>query len=182
MVGRAISILSLSVLLVGCGKKNTEPTNSPDANGSTGTALPESDDAMADEPADGVEPEDAAADEDAAPSRKALLKLVLKRDGKKIEHPGQMVELGEETTILITQGSHTHEIDFAYDAVETGFDVNVTYRDNGKQVLQKSATTEGQQWIELKSGKTVLSLFLDPEAGRVDEVEVVGGDDPLGGV
>ncbi len=192
MLGRTLSILSLSLVFAsGCGKKNAEPTNSPDATAST--SVSESDEhapteESLEEPPDAAESEgdsDATAEaDDAASSRKALLKLKLKRGGKTIEHPGYMVDLGEEVTILMTKGGHTHEIDFLYEVGDSGYDVQVTYRDNGRKVLQKSKAVDKQQWVELKSGngKTVLSVNLDPDAGRVDEVEMAGGDDPLGGV
>jgi len=189
MFGRPLWILSLSLVLAnGCGK-NTPPTHSPGAGASASTSASESDEATAIEDSpDGAESEsdsDAIADaEDAVSSREALLKLKLERKGKTLEHPGYMVQLGEEVTILMNQGSHTHEIDFVYETGESGYDVQVTYRDNGRKVLQKSTTVGKQQWVELKSGdgKTVLSVNIDPDAGRVEEVEMVGGDDPLGGV
>jgi hypothetical protein len=182
MIGRTSWILWLSLVLVGgCGKKNAEPTTSPDSDPSA----PASDEAAGGDDATGdAEAEGPDAPEETAVSRKALLKLKLERNGKTIEHPGHMVELGEGVIIVMSKGGHEHEIDFLYDTAESGFALKVTVRDNGREVLRKDATAEKQQWIELESGdgKTVLSLFLDPDAGRADEVEVVGGDDPLGGV
>lgn len=184
MVGRCPWILSLSLVLAGgCGKKNAEPTTSPDASASASDET-----TVAEESPDGAQteddPGDTAAEGDADGSRRALLKLKLQRRGKTVEHPGYMVERGEEVTISITQGGRTHEIDFLYDVAEDGYDVQVIYRDNGRKVLQKNTTADKQQWLELKSGdgKTRVSVFLDPDAGRADEMELVGDDDPLGGV
>lgn len=192
MLGPRLCVLSFALAVAGgCGKKNAAPSTAPDEAATD--SVSESDEAPEyDDSSDGADAEDVAdsadatgadTDEQEAPeSHQALVKLELKRNGKTIEHPGYMVERDEPITIIMTKGGHTHEVDFFYEVADSGYDVKITYRDNGRQVLEKSTNTEKQQWFKLKSGKTVLSVFLDPDAGRVDEVEMVGGDDPLGGM
>jgi len=177
-----ISLAAVLVIGLGCGKE-TGASNPP------GEAAAAADDgsAVEDAPADDVSDdavEDAPEDEgpDAPPEdyvSEALLKLELVRGKTKIEHPGYMVVPGEAVTIVMTKGGHTHEVDFLFNPGDAGFDVEVEYRDNGKKLISEKTTAEKQKWFVLKSGKAKLSLHIDPDAKRPDEVELGEGDDPL---
>lgn len=179
--------ITLGTLLVAgsaCGKQ-TETSNPPGSTAAApaddadaGDAAPAdegSDDAVTDESADEPAGDDAPDDF----VREALLKLELVQGKTKIEHPGYMVVPGEAVTIVMTKDGHTHEVDFLFNPGEAGFDVEVEYRDNGKKLLSEKTTAEKQKWFVVKSGSAKLSLHIDPDAKRPDEVELGEGDDPL---
>ena len=190
---RHVCVWALVPLLVSaCGDKKPPPA-APESGGAAPAAdgTPADDaDAGGDDLAgdDGAAADDdVASDDTPAPEddvvRKAVLKLTLKRSGKTLEHPGYVVELDEWVTIVMTQGKRTHEVDFVYAQGEgEGYDVEVVYRDNGKKVLEDKQVATLGEWLELKSGKTSLELFIDPDAKRVDNVELGEGDNPLDGM
>lgn len=116
---------------------------------------------------------------------KVLLKTKIKRSGKKeIRHPGQMTETGSEMIFVLKQGDHTHEIGILLEGGGAKYSADVIYKYDGKKVLEGKKTVGKKKWVSIKSGdgKTVVSVFVDPEAGRPDEVELPGGDNPLDGV
>ena len=177
-----ITLAALLSAALACGGKKAGESNPP---GSTAAAPTADDgdaapvDAGSDEAAGEGTPDEA---DDAAPDdfvAEALLKLELVRGKTKIEHPGYMVVPGEAVTIVMTKGGHTHEVDFLFNPGDGGFDVEVEYRDNGRKVLSEKTTAEKQKWFVVKSGKAKLSLHIDPDAKRPDEVELGGGDEPL---
>ncbi len=132
----------------------------------------------------GVEPASHATGEDEAPGQTVLLQLKLQRNGKTLKHPGHMAETGEESILVLKVGDRTHEVAVLLEKSGEAFTAEVAYTDNGKKVLEGKKKAAAKAWIAFKSndGKTVVSIRVDPDAKRPDEVEVPDGNNPLDGV
>ena len=116
---------------------------------------------------------------------KVLLKTKIKRSGKKeIRHPGQMTETGTEMIFVLKQGEHTHEIGVLLEGGGKRFSADVIYRYDGRKVLQGKKDITKKKWVGIKSGdgKTIVSVFVDPDAGRPDQVDLPDGENPLDGL
>ena len=113
-----------------------------------------------------------------------FVKMKIKRGGKTLKHPGIRMETGEEAVLELRQGDKKHEVMIYVEAAESGYKVETKYSTGGKQVLSGETTLAAKKWGEFKSGdgKIVVSVQVDPSAGRTDKVELPGGRDPLDGL
>jgi hypothetical protein len=126
-----------------------------------------------------------AAEEDEVAATEVLLQMKLERGDKVLRHPGHMMETGSEVTLVLTQGERTHEVAVLLErAADKRFNAKIRYSDGGKAVLSGTTTFGAKQWTTVKSknGKAKVSIRIDPDAKRVDGVELPDGDAPLDGL
>jgi hypothetical protein len=121
----------------------------------------------------------AGADEGA--TAPVLLQVELERDGRAIRHPGHMATPGETAVLTFTIADVDHDIEVLLEKAGDGFDAKIVYRVAEKSVLEGSVKAKGKRWAKIKQKKVSIGVRVDPDAKRVDGLELPDTDDPLGG-
>lgn len=132
--------------------------------------------------ANAEDPASPTAVDDEPAVQKMLLQMKIERGGKTLEHPGHMTETGSEIILVLTQGKREHEVSVYLEKAGSGYKAEVKYKDGGKTVLEEVTVLKNKTWAKVSKGKTKISLRVDTDVKRPDQVDLPDGDDPLDGL
>ena len=114
-------------------------------------------------------------------SETALARVKIRSGKSELAHPGHLVELDVENTLVLTDGAK-HAVTLLVSRKGKGFSVQVSYKKNGRPVLSGTTTVAKKKWGNVKKGGTTVSVQIDPDAKRPDDIDKPEDDDPLGGL
>lgn len=137
-------------------------------------------------PAPAAAVDEVSHDDDDMVGDEAFVMFSVEHDGQRAKHPGYLGITGEEMILTMSKGDRTFEVSIFLERTDGGgWKATIKYSVDGRQVLSESKSIKPKKWLLLTSGdgKSKLSIQVDPDRRRADEIQGGGGDnDPLGGL
>jgi hypothetical protein len=112
----------------------------------------------------------------------AVVKVVVLKGEDAIRHPGLEAYVGEATEFEMRVGKVKHVVVVHLaNGPENKYDIKVTYKRNGKEVISGKKTVKSKERAKFKKGDVQVFVVVDPNGkiGNHEKIEGPKGDNPL---
>lgn len=112
----------------------------------------------------------------------AVVKVAVIKGDEAIRHPGLEAYVGEETVFEMRIGKVKHVVSVQLtNGPDNKFEIGVTYKKNGKEVVSGKKTVKAKERAKFKKGDVQVFVVVDPNGkiGNHEKIEGPKGDNPL---